>query len=202
MTRRAWAGMALLLSLLVTEIATAQQVVAGSVMPTEPSGPVFLVGAGFAVAHINCQFCEQDFPYRKAASGLGSIGYRVNRRAIVAGEVFRIPIDTESGRLRTWHVDVVTQFRPWVARGLFVKGGAGMAFVRNWIDVVGTAPVTSKALSIVIGAGWEFRPAARVGYQFLATQHATALGDVQTSMGEAQNVLGNFWSVGAALVIR
>ncbi|MGE0594328.1 MAG: hypothetical protein AB7G23_16845 [Vicinamibacterales bacterium] len=174
----------------------------GTVTSIEPSGPVFLAGASFAVAHINCQFCEQDFPYRKAASGLGSIGYRVNRRAIVAGEVFRIPIDTESGRLRTWHVDVVAQYRPWAARGLFVKGGAGMAFVRNWIDVAGTAPVTSKALSIVMGAGWEFRPAARVGYQFLATQHATALGDVQTSLGEAQNVLGNFWSIGAALVIR
>ena len=53
-------------------------------------------------------------------------------------------------------------------RRLFVKGGAGMVFVRNWIDITGTSPDTWKALSIVIGAGWKLHPAAQVGYQLLA----------------------------------
>lgn len=200
MTGRARIGMVLLLvALLPPDRAFAQEDVT---RPIAPSGPLILAGVTFAAAHINCQFCDQDFPYRRSASLLGALGYRVNRRTNLSGEVFWIPSNTASGRVRTLHVDAAAQFRPWASRGLFVKGGGGMAFVRNWIDVAGGSPDTSKALSIFIGAGWEFRPAARVGYQLLAAQHAAALGDVQTSQGEAQNVLGNFWSVGAAVVIR
>jgi hypothetical protein len=83
-----------------------------------------------------------------------------------------------------------------------VKGGAGMAFVENWVDVLGPEPINSKALSIVLGAGWAFRPSSRVGYQLFGTQHAAAIGDLQTGEGDMPDVMGNFWSLGAAIVIR
>ena len=70
------------------------------------------------------------------------------------------------------------------------------------MDTIGADAINSKALSVVIGAGWVFRPSARVGLQIFGAQHAGALGDLQTSGGEVGDVMGNFWSVGAALVIR
>jgi len=183
--------------------AVAQQHVAASpASVVELSGPWFVGGIALAVSHINCQLCGESFPHRRAASVLATVGYRVNRQMNVGGEVFWIPTNTPAGSVQTTHVDTVAQYRPWSGHGFFVKGGAGMAFVRNWIDVDGTSAVTSKALSLVIGTGWEFRRAARVGYQLFATQHATALGDVQTTQGEVQNVLANFWTLGAAIVIR
>ena len=113
-----------------------------------------------------------------------------------------MPVTTEGGdRIRTTHLDAVAQFRPWASKGFFVKGGAGMAFVRNWIDLAGP-PTTSKALSVVIGGGWMFEPSARLGVQLFGAQHAAALGDLVTSTADVQDVMGNFWSLGAALVVR
>ena len=133
MRTHAWVQRILLLSMMfVPGTAAAEEGVVGSVTaPIGPSGPLVLAGAAFAVAHINCQLCEEEFPYRRAASVLGSAGYRLNRRVNVAGEIFWIPTNTASGRVRTLHVDAVAQFRPWPAHGLFVKGGGGLAFVRN-----------------------------------------------------------------------
>jgi hypothetical protein len=55
---------------------------------------------------------------------------------------------------------------------------------------------------VIIGGGWVFRPAARLGLQLFATQHALALGDLQSADGDVQDVIGNRWSLGAAIVIR
>jgi hypothetical protein len=54
----------------------------------------------------------------------------------------------------------------------------------------------------VVGAGWVFRPAARVGFQIFGTQHVGAIGDLQTTEGDVPDVVGNFWSIGGAIVIR
>ena len=126
-------------------------------------------GGAFATVRGDCQTCEEDFPYRHAGSVLVNVGYRVNDRMDVGGEVFWMPVDTAEGRIRTTHLDAVAQFRPWASQGFFLKGGAGMAFVRNWVDAIGPDPINSKALSVVIGAGWAFRPAARVGLQVFGT---------------------------------
>jgi len=93
---------------------------------------------------------------------------------------------------------------PWASRGFFLKVGMGMTLVRNWVyDGSGVQPpVRSKALGLGYGAGWVFRPHARAGLQVLGTQHVAALGDFQTATGPVENVVGNFWSVGAAVVIR
>jgi hypothetical protein len=117
-------------------------------------------------------------------------------------EVFWMPVDTEDGRVRSTHIDAVAQFRPWVSQGFFLKGGAGMAFVRNWLDITRPDVINSKALSVVIGAGWAFRPAERVGLQLVGTQHVAALGDLESASGSIPDVMANFWSLGAAIVIR
>ena len=159
-------------------------------------------GVAFAALHGDCQTCEEDYPYRHAASVLANIGYRVNDRMDVGAEVFWMPAETADGTVRTTHFDAVAQFRPWASSGFFVKGGAGMALLRNWVDVTGQDSINSKALSVVIGTGWAFRPARRLGFQVFASQHVAALGDFQTAVEDVPDVVGNFWSIGVAVVIR
>ena len=160
-----------------------------------------MAGGAFATVRGDCQTCEEDFPYRHAGSVLANVGYRVNNRMDVGGELFWMPVDTEEVEIRTTHIDAVAQFRPWASQGFFVKGGAGMAFVRNWVDAIGPDPINSKALSVVIGAGWAFRWAERVGLQVFGAQHVAALADLQTAEGDVPDVVGNFWSLGVAIVI-
>lgn len=179
---------------------------AASVQPSaegmERSNLWLTAGVAFATLHGDCQTCEEVYPYRHAASVLANIGYRVNDRMDVGAEVFWMPAETADGTVRTTHFDAVAQFRPWASSGFFVKGGAGMALLRNWVDVTGQDSFNSKALSVVIGTGWAFRPARRLGFQAFASQHVAALGDFQTAVEDVPDVVGNFWSIGVAVVIR
>jgi hypothetical protein len=174
-----------------------------------PQGPqatsdLWLVGGGgFVTLRGDCQTCEDEYPYRHGSSVLANVGYRVNDRMDVGGEVFWMPIDAGGAQIRTTHFDAVAQFRPWATRGFFLKGGAGMALVRNWVDVTTSAgSINSKAFSLVIGGGWVFRPTERIGLQVFLSQHAAALGDFTTADSDVQDVIGNFWSFGAGIVFR
>ena len=187
------------------------QAFAQTASPTSPAQPAgtggtsnlwLVAGGAFATMRGDCQTCEEDYPYHHSGGALVDIGYRVTPRMDVGIEVFWMPIDTSQGRVNTTHLDAVAQFRPWASKGFFVKGGAGMAFVRNWVEILGPDSFNEKALSVILGAGWVFRPAARLGLQIFGTQHALALGDFQADEGEIPDVMGNRWSVGAALVIR
>ena len=186
-----------LLGLLVPATALAQDA------QSAPASHLWLV-AGVASGTMRgaCQTCEEETPYRHSTGVLGNLGYRVNPRMDVGAEIFWMPADTASGRVRTTHFDAVAQFRPWVSRGFFLKGGAGMAFVRNWVDGAGPNAINSKALSVVIGGGWHFRPSSRLGVELFASQHAAAIGDLKTADADVPDIMGNFWSIGAALVIR
>lgn len=77
-----------------------------------------------------------------------------------------------------------------------------MAFVRNWVQTIGPNPDDQKALAVVFGTGWEFHKSPRLGLQLFAMQHVGALGDLQTANGAIGDVTANFWSLGAAIVIR
>ena len=167
-----------------------------------PSRLWLTAGGASATQHGDCQTCETDYPYRHGGGLLINAGYRVNTRMDVGGELFWVPIDTTQGTIRTTHFDAVAQFRPWASHGFFMKGGAGMAYVRNWIDILGTGSFDSKALSLVVGGGWEFRGRGRFGFQTFASQHVAALGDLRTAEGDIPDVVGNFWSIGASIVIR
>ena len=193
MTRRCAASLAFVAILLAPRLSAAQA----------PESRLWIV-AGSASASVrgDCQTCEEDYPYRHGPGILGNAGYRVNPRMDVGAEIFWVPIDTEAGQLRATHFDAVAQFRPWSSKGFFLKGGAGMAFIRNWIDTLSGDSINSKALSVVIGGGWAFRVEKRVGFQLFASQHAGALGDLKTGDSDVPDVMGNYWSFGAAIVFR
>lgn len=162
-------------------------------------------GAAATTLRGDCQDCEQPGAFLHTASFLAGAGRRVNDRMDAGVEVMWTPADSPSGgRIRSTFVLAAAQFRPWQSRGFFLKAGMGMAFVRNWVfDGSGVQPpVTSKALGLSYSAGWVFRRHARAGLQISGTQHVAALGDFQTSTGPIENVVGNFWSLGAAIVIR
>jgi hypothetical protein len=169
---------------------------------TEPSRLWIVAGAGSGTLRGHCQECEQTFPFRHGGTLVGNAGYRVNSRLDVGADVFWMQWRNESGRIRATAIDAVAQFRPWSSQGFFVKGGAGMAFIRNWVRTLGPNPDSSKALALVIGGGWEFNPKGRLGLQLFAMQHVGALGDLQTVNGAIADVTGNFWSLGAAIVVR
>jgi hypothetical protein len=201
--RSAWIA---LLSAMVPTAAYGQAASQGpATTPGEkpPASRLWLVAGGASVTQRgDCQTCEEDFDYRQAGGVLADIGYSVTRRMDVGAELFWTSSDTASGHIRATQIDAVAQFRPWTSHGFFLKGGAGMAFVRNWVDVSGPDAINSKALSVVIGGGWAFRPGERVGLQIFAMQHASALGDLLTAEGEVGDVIGNFWSIGVAIVFR
>ncbi len=95
----------------------------------------------------------------------------------------------------------MAEFRPWASRGFFIKAGMGMSFVRNIYDAAGD-PFVAKALGLTYGVGWTFRHSERAGLQVFGLQHVAALGDLVTSTANFENVVANFWSVGAGFVIR
>ena len=193
MTRWSLAGLCGALILLAPAVCMAQ---------TDESRMWIVAGGASATVRGDCQTCEEDYPYRHGPGILFNGGYRVNPRMDIGGEVFWVPLETASGTLNTTHLDMVAQFRPWQTKGFFFKGGAGMAFIRNWVDTLGSGAINSKALSVVIGTGWVFRADKRVGFELFASQHAGALGDLQTAAGDVPDVLGNYWSIGGALVFR
>lgn len=167
-----------------------------------PSKLWIVAGAGSGSLRGHCQSCETDFPFRQGISVTGNIGRNINSRMDVGADVFWTKWENDSGRLRAMSLDAVAQFRPWESTGFFVKGGAGMALVRNFVRTLGDNPDDSKALSVVVGTGWEFRRTRPIGFQLFAMQYVGALGDLQTVNGPVSDVTGNFWSLGGAIVIR
>lgn len=170
--------------------------------PSHPSALWVVFGATATTVRGTCQFCEGDFAYHHTAGVFANVGRRVNSRVDVGGEVMWVSFDNHSGdHVRTTFLNAVGQFRPWESAGFVVRGGAGMALVRSWVFNLDEAAL-QKALAVHIGAGWVFRRQKRFGFELLATQHAAALGDFTTSNGAVDNVMGNYWSVGGAIVIR
>ena len=167
-----------------------------------PSRLWIVAGGASGTVRGDCQDCDEDFPYRHGGAVVGDVGYRVSSKLDVGADVFWMQWQNGNGKIRTTAIDAVAQLRPWTTKGLFVKGGAGMAFVRNWVHTTFPDPYFSKALSLVIGGGWEFDLKGRAGVQLFAMQHVGALGDLQTIDGAVNDVTGNFWSLGAAIVIR
>ena len=168
-----------------------------------PSSRLWIVAGGASgTLRGFCQDCGQEFPFRHGGALAGNVGRRINSRMDAGADLFWMQWHNESGHIRATAITAVAQFRPWESKGFFVKGGAGMALVRNWVQTVGPNPDDQKALAVVYGAGWEFNLKSRLGLQLFASQHVGALGDLQTVNGSISNVTANFWSVGGAIVIR
>ena len=156
--------------------------------------------------------CQEGCPahgtgaYLHTGSVLGVAGVRLNPQVDAGLEVSWVPATTVDGQdFRATFLLATGQFRPFASSGFFLRGGMGMVFVRNFVlgekEEVMPA-ITSKALGLTYGAGWGFGLRKRVGFELFGAQHVAALGDFQTGGENNENVLGNFWSVGAAIVIR
>ena len=175
---------------------------AQTAQPGTPSRLWIVAGAGSGTLRGHCQDCGADFPFRHGGALVGNAGVRVTPRIDVGADLYWIQWRNDSGELQGTAINAVAQLRPWESKVFFIKGGAGMAFVRNWVPTTGPDPDQQKALSVVFGGGWAFNPNGRLGLQVFATQHVGALGDLDTVNGPIADVTGNFWSLGAAIVIR
>jgi hypothetical protein len=195
-------ALAIGLLLIVVTTAAAQSATQGS----EP-GKIWIVAGGSSTTLLgDCTGCAAD-TYLHTGAVLGIVGKSITRRTDGGVEVLWVPNTAVGGGevpIRTTFLTGAFQFRPWMSKGFFVRFNVGMAFVRNWtIELNGeTPPITSKAFAVGLGAGWEWRFNGRVGGQIFGTQHVAALGDLTAADTTAENVMGNFWSVGAAIVIR
>jgi hypothetical protein len=182
---------------------------ASAQQPTDPSasqptsGGYFTAGGASTTLLGDCSDCEAN-NYLHSGSLMAGGGMALNRRADLGGEYLFVPATLTTGdQLRISFLMAVVQVRPWQSKGFFLKAGAGMAFMKNFLKTVQVdTPVRSKAFALGIGTGWEWRTRSRVGAQVFATLNAAALGDLETSDRTIQNVMGNFWSVGGAIVVR
>ncbi|MCM3878655.1 MAG: hypothetical protein ND807_00970 [Vicinamibacterales bacterium] len=195
---------------LTTAAASAQTIPATTpATPEEQSRLWLVIGGGFTTLRGDCQ---EDCPvhgqgaYWHTGNFTSNVGYRVNKQMDAGVEVSWVPVTTKGGdEVRSTFVLTVAQFRPWESHGFFLKGGMGMAFVRNFVysDSTSTVPpLTSKALGLTYGAGWVFQGTEHLGLQIVGTQQVSALGDFQTGGVSIANVIVNVWSFGAAVVIR
>jgi hypothetical protein len=200
--------LALGLVCVVPAFAAAQGAAPASADAGRTSRRWIVFGAASTTLLSDCADCEDPHNYRHTGSVLGNVGVSLNPRTDVGLEVLWVPSTAVTGD-RIWSTLVMAalQFRPWQSHGFFVKVGSGMGFVRNWVvDLEGgsdpSPPFTSKAFALGLGTGWEWRGNAPVGVQLLGSHHVVALGDLETSDRTVENVMGNFWSIGATIVIR
>jgi hypothetical protein len=64
-------------------------------------------------------------------------------------------------------------------------------------------PFTTNALGLMYGTGWIVGWNRRRTIQLNATHHVAALGELTTTSGDnPKNVISNYWTLGAALVLR
>ena len=164
-----------------------------------------VIGASQVNIRGDCQFCsefgiEDNLDHSWGVNG--NFGVRVTPKTDVGAEVFWTPFTSREGTpIRATFVLGVVQFRLWESQGFFVKLGIGMAFTRNFL-IEEENPITQKALSVLTGGGWAFRRDKRIGFQVQGNLHAAALGDFRLGEDVFENVMGNFWSAGVAIVIR
>jgi len=176
--------------------------------PKQRPGLWLVAGGGGVLARGHCGVgCDRQGVFLYSPGILVDAGIQVNKRVDVGFELSWVTSKFEQLEpIRTTFVLGVGQFRPWVDRGLSLRGGMGVGFVGNGLHTLWQPdlkpPYTTNALAVVLGIGWEFLRDDRVTFQILTTQHVAALGELTTEHGSIQNVVGNYWLVGGMLVIR
>jgi len=192
----------LLLLLLSCGVASAQTATSSS-SSSDGWQPWVVVGGSSTTLLGDCTDCPAD-TYVHSGGVLAIVGSPLTPRTDIGAQIFWVPASSAAGdQINSTYVMGTFQFRPWGSKGFFVRVSSGMAFVRNWVvETNATESFTSKAFALEIGGGWEWRFARRFGAQAFASQHVATLGDLETATTRVENVVGNFWSVGGAIVIR
>lgn len=210
MTTRRVACLALALSLAGAAIARAQTRTDAATPQDPNTGPGLWItaGGGGVLARGHCSTCGREGEFLYSSGLLVDAGIQINRRVDAGIEVSLVRTRVENlDPIRTTFVLGVGQFRPWVDRGLSLRGGMGIGFVGNGVHNFTQPnlepPYTTNAMAIVLGIAWEFLRQESLTLQILGTHHVAALGELTTPTGgPIQDVVGNYWLVGGALVIR
>ena len=205
MTKRTVLAAVRTLVLLFTSaaVASAQSATPPSSLSSGGWKPWIVAGGSSTTLLGDCTGCPAD-TYVHDGGVLAIVGSPLTPRTDIGVEVFWVPSSSAAGdAINSTYVMGTLQFRPWGSKGFFVRASSGMAFVRNWVVETNTSTAfTSKAFALEIGGGWEWRFARRLGAQVFGSQHVATLGDLETATARVENVVGNFWSVGGAIVIR
>jgi hypothetical protein len=176
--------------------------------PARTSNLWLTAGGGYTSQKGDCSNCTPgEVIYVKSGNLLIDAGFRANAQLDGAVELTWAPSQMRTGDdIRVTYLMGVGQYRPLKNHGFFVKGGMGVAFVRNWVfDVTNdvTPAFTTNAMALTYGAGWEVRSRGRFGLQVFGQHHVVALGDLSVTGGlTAEDVIGNMWTLGASIVIR
>jgi hypothetical protein len=210
MTMRATGLTAALLAATLMPAAAFAQVVMPASAPSRPPGSRLWIvaGGGFSVARAGCAACDRDGVFTNSKSLLLDAGVRMNPKVDVGVELFILSSKIESDEpIRTTFILALAQIRPWDQRGFFMRAGMGLGFAGNGIfNPIGpplAPPFTTNALGVTYGAGWILTPNRRYGVQINATHHVAAIGELTTVEGTSVlNVVGNYWTIGAAIVFR
>ena len=174
-----------------------------------PHGPFwFAAGGGVVSARGHCSDCDREGVYLTSGSLLIDGGLRVNARVDAGMEVSWVSSAIEgTDPVRTTFVLGLGQFRPWMGRGFLIRAGMGLGFAGNGIYNPTQRnlkpPFTTNALALTYGIGWVFRREERLAMQVHGGHYVVAIGELTTVDGTTiQNVVGNYWMVTGALVIR
>ena len=167
----------------------------------------FVTGSGFASVRAGCATCDREGVYTNSRTFLIDVGLRINPRVDAGVELMWVGLKVgREDPVRTTFVLGVAQMRPWANRGLFLRAGMGVGIAGNGLSgPIGALepPYTTNALALTYGTGWVFRPNHRFALQVYASHHVAALGTLTTASGSTvQSVVGNYWTVGAAIAIR
>lgn len=199
--------LAVLIVWLAPAAAAAEQT--GSPEPPALRSKLWIVGGGgFSMARAGCATCDRAGVFMNSTGIFFDVGGRISPRVDAGVELMFVSVRIEDQEpVRTTFVLGIGQFRPWVDRGLYLRAGMGVGFAGNGLySPFGPAlapPYSTNALGLTYGLGWIFRRERRWTVQANFAHHIAALGELSTVTGSTvKNVIGNYWTSGAAIVFR
>jgi hypothetical protein len=186
-----------------TSAQDAQAPPAAQQAPPPAHGGWLGVGLGYSAFRTDCTNCERDDLYSSGGGLSLNGGMAINRQMDVGGEIFWASTAFDAGTYRAAFLLGTAQYRPWPARGFYLKGGLGLAFIRARIGV-GDETVESKpkGLGVHYGAGWVFGRDRRVSFAPFGGHYVASLGDTPTPGGVAENPVSNVWFAGVTVFFR
>jgi hypothetical protein len=203
----------LLAALLILSAAPLEAWAQTTPAPSSTGSRFWIVGGGgFSVARAGCTDpaapCDPSGVFANSRSILLDAGLRVSPKVDAGVELLWVstPIVGEAP-IRTTFILGVGQLRPWDQLGFFLRAGMGISFAGNGLySPVGepiAPPFTTNALGLTYGTGWIIGRSHRRALQIHATHHVAAIGELTTTSGESiKNVVANYWTIGAAVVLR
>jgi hypothetical protein len=186
--------------LLVPALAAAQDTATA-----QPDGSRWWVGGGggYFPNLASCTGCESERPHRNGGAFLVQGGLRVGARLLVGAEAFSGEKTVDGADIRNTSLLGIVQYRPFASHGFFIKGGYGMAIVKDVVPTEGgNVAARTRGIGLTYGAGWVFGEGRGVSIAPVAATYVTTVGDVRTQSGTAENVVINGWFAGVVVMFR